>query len=106
MENSDKSKTIIPSDPCDGMDRERRRGRDRRQSSRTNFRYFLINGRRESARREEDQTRIFFFDRYNQRIFAAIIAILMLSIFDELLTLVLIERVSSDLNPVMAYILE
>ena len=106
MENSDKSKTIIPSDPCDGMDRERRRGQDRRQSSRINFRYFLINGRRESARREEDQTRIFFFDRYNQRIFAAIIAILMLSIFDALLTLVLIERGSSELNPVMAYFLE
>jgi hypothetical protein len=106
MENSDKSKTIIPSDSCDGMDTERRRGQDRRQSSRANFRYFLINGRRESARREEDQTRIFFFDRYNQRIFAAIIAILMLSIFDALLTLVLIERGSSELNPVMAYFLE
>jgi len=106
MGNSDKSKTSISSDSCDGMDRERRCGMDRRQYSRANFRYFLINGRRETARRREDQNRVFFFDRYNQRIFAAITAILMLSIFDALLTLVLIERGSTELNPVMAYFLE
>ena len=106
MENSDKSKIIVPSDSCDGLDRERRCGMDRRQSNRDDIRYYLINGRRESARREEDQTRIFFFDRYNQRIFAAITAILMLSIFDALLTLILIERGSTELNPVMAYFLE
>jgi hypothetical protein len=106
MENSDKSKIIVSSDTCDGLDSERRCGRDRRQTSRADFRYFLINGRRESARREEDRTRVFFFDRYNQRIFAAITAILMLSIFDALLTLILIERGSTELNPVMAYFLE
>ena len=38
--------------------------------------------------------------------FAAITAILMLSIFDAFLTLILIERGSSELNPVMAYFLE
>ena len=38
--------------------------------------------------------------------FAAITVILMLSIFDALLTLILIERGSSELNPVMAYFLE
>jgi len=66
----------------------------------------MVNGRRELARREEDKIRYFFFDRYNQRIFAAITAILMLSIFDALLTLILIERGSSELNPVMAYFLQ
>ena len=106
MKNADKSKKNLPSDFCDGLDRERRCGMERRQSNRANFRYFLINGRRESARREEDQTRLFFFDRYNQRIFAAITAILMLSIFDALLTLILIERGSTELNPVMAYFLK
>jgi hypothetical protein len=106
MENTDKSENIVPSDSCDRTDRERRCGKDRRQDTRGNFRYFLINGRRESARREEDKARIFFFDRYNQRIFSAITAILMLSIFDALLTLMLIERGSSELNPVMAFFLE
>ena len=106
MKNADKSKKNLPSDFCDGLDRERRCGMERRQSSRANFRYFLINGRRESARREEDQARVFFFDRYNQRIFAAITAILMLSIFDALLTLILIEKGASEFNPVMAFFLE
>jgi hypothetical protein len=106
MENSDKSKIIVPSDSCNERDGERRCGIDRRQASRADLRYYLVNGRRESARREEDQTRIFFFDRYNQRIFAAITAILLLSIFDALLTLILIEQGSSELNPVMAYFLE
>ncbi|MDB4442060.1 DUF5658 family protein [bacterium] len=106
MKNTAKSKNILPSDACDRLDRERRCGQDRRQDIRSKFRYYLINGRRESARREEDRTRVFFFDRYNQRIFAAITAILMLSIFDGLLTLILIEKGASELNPVMAFFLE
>ena len=106
MGNTTKSKNILPLDACDRLDRERRCGQDRRQDIRSKFRYYLTNGRRESARREEDKTRVFFFDRYNQRIFAAITAILMLSIFDALLTLILIERGSTELNPVMAYFLE
>jgi hypothetical protein len=106
MENKKRSKKVVLPDSCGRSDRERRCGKDRRQKNRTEFRYFFINGRRESARREEDKTRIFFFDRYNQRIFTAITAILMLSIFDALLTLILIERGSSELNPVMAFFLE
>ena len=106
MKYTNKSKHILPSDSCDLPDRERRSGSDRRQNIRTGFRYFLIDGRRESARREEDKTRFFFFDRYNQRIFATISLILLLSIIDALLTLILIERGSSELNPVMAYFLE
>jgi len=106
MKNTVKSKNILLSDACDRLDSERRCGQDRRQDIRSQFRYFLINGRRESARREEDKTRVFFFDRYNQRIFAAITAILMLSIFDALLTLLLIEQGATELNPVMAFFLE
>ena len=106
MKNTKKSEKAVRPDSCGQPDHDRRCGKDRRQKNRTEFRYFLINGRRESARREEDKTRIFFFDRYNQRIFTAITAILMLSIFDALLTLILIERGSSELNPVMAFFLE
>ncbi len=106
MENTKKSEKVVLPDSSGRQDRERRSGEDRRQKNKTELRYFFINGRRESARREEDKTRIFFFDRYNQRIFTAITAILMLSIFDALLTLILIERGSSELNPVMAFFLE
>jgi len=102
----DKSKSTLPMDSCALPNHERRCGKDRRGNIKAQFKYFLANGRRETARRDEDQTRLFFFDRYNQKIFAAITAILMLSVFDALLTLILIERGASELNPVMAYFLE
>ena len=81
-------------------------GADRRIDNRTRLKYLLFNGRRERLRREEDRDKIFFFDRYPPKLFAAIAAILMLSIFDALLTLILIHKGSSELNPVMAYFLE
>jgi hypothetical protein len=99
-------KSDLQMDIHEQPNRERRHGADRRKDIRAQFKYFLVNGRRERLRREEDRTRVFFFDRYNQRIFAAITAILMLSIFDALLTLILIDKGSSELNPVMAYFLE
>ncbi len=106
MENTSESKSIFQADTCEWPYLERRRGTDRRNNKKAQFKYFLVNGRREQARREEDRDRAYFFDRYNQKIFAAITAILMLSILDAFLTLVLIEKGSSELNPVMAYFLE
>jgi hypothetical protein len=86
---------------------EKRRCNDRRTDHRARLKYLLFNsGRREQIRREEDRSRVFFFDRYNPKLFAAITAILMLSIFDALLTLILINNGSSELNPVMAYFLQ
>ena len=85
---------------------ENRCGRDRRTNQKARLKYLLFNGRRERIRREEDRGRVFFFDRYNPKLFAAITAILMLSITDALLTLILIDQGSSELNPVMAYFLQ
>ena len=106
METSRQSKYPSGTDSSAWPHRERRCGKDRRRNTKAQFRYFLVNGRREAVRREEDRNRYFFFDRYNPKMFAAITAILMLSIFDAFLTLILIERGSSELNPVMAYFLE
>jgi hypothetical protein len=106
MGNTSESKSILQADTCEWPYSERRRGTDRRHTKKAQFKYFLVNGRREQARREEDRAKAYFFDRYNHRIFAAITAILLLSIFDAFLTLVLIEKGSSELNPVMAYFLE
>jgi hypothetical protein len=106
MENTDKNQEAVLADSSERHRHERRSGKDRRQNCQAQFKYFLINGRREVARREEDRTRSYFFDRYNQKMFAAITAILMLSIVDALLTLILIERGSAELNPVMAYFLQ
>jgi hypothetical protein len=73
MENTSESKSIFQADTCESPYLERRRGTDRRNNKKAQFKYFLVNGRREQARREK---------------------------------LVLIEKGSSELNPVMAYFLE
>jgi hypothetical protein len=86
--------------------RNKRSGIDRRQNKRGGFKYLLLNGRRTRIRREDDRQRAYFFDRYDPKLFAAIMTILMLSIFDALLTLYLIDSGSFELNPVMAYFLE
>lgn len=84
---------------------ESRSGADRRTDNKARLKYLFFNGRREGFRREEDRDKVFFFDRYNPKWFAAITAVLMLSVFDALLTLILIDSGSSELNPVMAYFL-
>lgn len=94
------------SDPYENPNEEKRRGKDRRTNSIARLKYLLFNGRREHIRREGDRRRVFLFDRYHPKLFAAITAILMLSILDALLTLILIDNGSSELNPVMAYFLQ
>ena len=83
-----------------------RSGEDRRQRRIPKLKYLLFGGKRENARRAADKSKIHFFDRYNTRLFAAIIIILFLSILDALLTLYLIDNGSNELNPVMAYFLK
>lgn len=84
---------------------ERRSGKDRRTHRFPKLRYLLLSGKRAKARRQEDSHRTFYFDRYSSNIFAAIVAILLLSVLDALLTLYLIENGSTELNPVMSYFL-
>lgn len=90
----------------DLINREKRSGRDRRTHQRARFRYLLLTGRREEIRREEDQGKMFFFDRYDPKLFAVIMAILWLSVFDAFLTLHLINSGSAELNPIMAFFLD
>jgi Domain of unknown function (DUF5658) len=86
--------------------REKRRGIDRRINNKARLKYLLFNGRREHSRRDEDRGKAYVYDRYNQKFFFAITTILILSILDAVLTLVVIQRGASELNPVMAYFLE
>lgn len=90
----------VPSNP------NKRRRKDRRINYKASLKYLLLNGRREKIRRDDDRQRVFFFDRYNPKLFAAITAILMLSVTDAFLTLILIANGSTELNPVMAYFIE
>ena len=84
---------------------EKRSGTDRRAHQFPKLKYLLFSGKRANARRQEDCYRTFYFDRYSSSIFAAIVAILLLSVLDALLTLYLIENGSTELNPVMSYFL-
>ena len=85
---------------------EKRSGKDRRTHRFPKLKYLLFSGRRAKARRQEDLHRTFYFDRYSSNIFAAIVAILLLSVLDALLTLHLIDNGSTELNPVMSYFLK
>ena len=86
--------------------KEKRYGADRRTNNTARLKYLLFNGRRERVRRDEDRQKTFFFDRYNPKLFMAITLILVLSILDALLTLIVIEKGATELNPVMAHFLE
>jgi hypothetical protein len=106
MMKASKSKNFPDCDAGVRGNEENRRGQDRRTNQKARLKYLLFNGRRERVRREEDRRKIFFFDRYDSKLFAPIMAILLLSILDALLTLILIANGSSELNPVMAYFLQ
>ncbi len=84
---------------------DKRSGEDRRTHQFPKLKYLLFFGKRSKARRQEDLHRTFYFDRYSSHIFAAIVAILLLSVLDALLTLYLIDNGSTELNPVMSFFL-
>jgi len=106
MEKENKRKKSVSSGSCESSYKEDRRGIDRRTNTKARLKYLLFNGRRERFRRDEDRGKAFIFDRYNQKLFLAITAILILSIIDAVLTLVVIQRGATELNPVMAYFLD
>ena len=84
---------------------EKRSGQDRRSHKFPKLKYLLFYGRRATVRRKEDLPHTFYFDRYSSHLFAAIVAILLLSVLDALLTLHLIGKGSTEMNPIMAYFL-
>ena len=96
MENLPESHGFTTIDPEKESQSSQRSGVDRRQNKMPKLKYLLYSGKRESARRVEDKRKIHFFDRYNTRLFAAIMLILSLSILDALLTLYLIDNGSSE----------
>ena len=106
MEKENERKNSLSSGSCESPYKEKRRRIDRRTNNKARLKYLLFNGRRERSRRDEDRGKVFIFDRYNQKFFLAITAILVLSILDAVLTLVVIQRGAEELNPVMAYFLE
>jgi len=100
------NKDTFSSASIQAPDRDKRSGKDRRARKVPMFKYLILAGGRHKARRTADSQKYFYFDRYSSKLFAAIVFILFLSIFDALLTLYLIEKGSSEINPAMAYFLK
>ncbi|MEJ2642652.1 MAG: DUF5658 family protein [Desulfosarcinaceae bacterium] len=82
-----------------------RLGTDRRQRFLPPLRYLLYQGRRRRIRRQEDHHRVVLLDHYSSTLFATIVLILTFSLTDAFLTLWLVDRGATELNPVMAYLL-
>ena len=86
-------------------DADRRKSGDRRSRSRPRLKFFLLGGRRMSARRGADKRRFIFVDQYRPWLLVTIMLLAILSISDGLFTLHLIERGATENNPVMAWFL-
>ncbi len=80
----------IKMDECDIGDK--RSEVDRRANRGFTLKSLFLCGNREEIRRQEDKGKIFLADRYSSTIFAAIVVILLLSVFDGVLTLILIPE--------------
>ena len=106
MEKEKYQKNDFNSVCCESPHKEKRRGIDRRTNYKGRLKYLFFNGRRAQSRRDEDMGKAIIFDIYNQKLFFAITAILILSILDAFLTLLIIQKGARELNPVMAYFLE
>ena len=84
---------------------ERRSGIDRRKKTPTPFCKHWFTGNRSLPRRQEDRQTSQQVDRYNKKILALIVFILILSILDAVFTLILVEKGAKEINPFMAYYL-
>ena len=82
-----------------------RNGADRRQRFLPPFRYLIFPGRRKQVRRQDDHHRVLLLDHYSSSLFAVIVLILAFSLTDAFLTLWLVDRGATEINPVMAYFL-
>jgi len=67
--------------------------------------WYLFFGRRKGVRRDEDNRESYFLDHFSLRIFIVIIAIILLSLTDALLTLYLIRHGAAEVNPIMEHFL-
>ncbi len=84
---------------------ERRIGYDRRHRKLGILSKYWFTGRRAAVRRKEDKQRACRIDRHSYRTLAVILLIIILSIIDAILTLQLVDRGATELNPVMNYYL-
>ncbi len=91
--------------PPAGQDRNRTDSTARRENEGFPGLWYLFFGRRKEMRRDEDNRESYFLDHFSLRIFIVIIAIILLSLTDALLTLYLIRHGAAEVNPIMEHFL-
>ena len=67
---------------------------------------YLFCARRKEVRRFADHRESFFLDHNSLKVFSIIIAVILLSVTDALLTLYLIHNGATEINPIMVYFLK
>ncbi|MGR9107339.1 MAG: DUF5658 family protein [Gammaproteobacteria bacterium] len=85
---------------------DRRRCPDRRTLSAKTFFYSVFRGRRRGPQRREEQDRFYYKDIYDAKLLFITLLIAMLSATDAGLTLLILEKGGTELNPVMVWALE
>ena len=86
------------------IDRDRRSGQDRRKRL-TSLGQMMFYGQRQTIRREVDRQRLIWVDKYSPALFILILIVVLLSIVDAILTLFLVNKGATEINPIMAYCL-
>ena len=86
--------------------RERRSGKDRRASATSPLSPRSLFGSRRDFRRKEDARKHYFVDLYSPLFLALFLTTLVLSVFDALLTIRLMDAEFLEINPVMDYFLK
>lgn len=84
---------------------EKRSGADRRKRPTSPLSLSSLKGRRHRFRREEDQTRQAYVDRYAPSLLVLALLIILFSVLDAFMTLELLSLGSRELNPIMEYYL-
>ena len=82
-----------------------RRGPDRRKNSTGFWDAFRLRGRRLRHRRAEQHRQPYFVDRFSATMLGLVLALLLLTIVDGVITLNLIEQDCQEINPLMRYFL-
>jgi hypothetical protein len=82
-----------------------RRRQDRRKKPTSFWDAFRLRGRRLRNRRAEQHRQPYFVDRFSATMFGLVLALLLLTIVDGLITLNLMARDCQEINPLMRYFL-
>lgn len=83
----------------------RRRQADRRTLSAKTFLYSIFIGRRHGPQRREEQNRFYYKDIYDAKLLLIVLLIVALCVADAALTLLILEKGGTELNPVMVWAL-